>query len=161
MSKVTLEQELSEFDVDTIPKSAKDNLVKLAAFAVNLADDEWRDYERLGALDLKRIAQNAQISRSSIYQNEHIKKYILAKSQMLLDLGLISQLPFAATNKKKLNHKGKKPSESKSDEGNNVNEELINSKLALAEREVRDLREIVKFFKGRDAQIFSTGRMPY
>lgn len=94
--RTNVEEELADFNLDRMSPAGKANLLKVAELMGALDFDGWHDYIDNSALDLKGIAKELEISRSSLYQNEHIKRYILSKAQYLMEQGVIGELPYQA-----------------------------------------------------------------
>jgi predicted RNase H-like nuclease (RuvC/YqgF family) len=98
-SQFDLEVELSEFNLERMHPTGKANLIRVAELMGALDADAWMDYIENGSLDLNAIAKEQDISRSSLYQNKHIKRYVLAKAEGLRDLKLILELPYQTREK--------------------------------------------------------------
>jgi predicted RNase H-like nuclease (RuvC/YqgF family) len=94
-----VEAELSEFNLDRMHPTGKTNLIKVAECFGSMDLEAWTDFIDHGSLDLNAIAKELEIARSSLYQNEHIKRYILGKGEMLMSQRLISVLPYQIRNK--------------------------------------------------------------
>ncbi|KJY97649.1 hypothetical protein [Pseudoalteromonas ruthenica] len=97
-----VEIELAEFNLDRMHPTGKTNLIKVAELMGRLDTGGWMDYIDNGSLDLKAIATELEIARSSLYQNEHIKQYVLSKAEALLVQGLIIELPYQTREKASL-----------------------------------------------------------
>lgn len=94
-----VETELAEFNLDRMHPTGKTNLMKVAELMGRLDTDGWMDYIDNGSLDLKAMATELEMARSSFYQNEHIKRYVLSKAEALLVQGLIVELPYQTREK--------------------------------------------------------------
>lgn len=94
-----VEIELSGFNLDRMHPAAKANLTKLADLLGQLDDEAWLDYIDSGAIDLSALAKELSISRSSLYQNEHIKRYLLIKAETLFAKKMIVELPYQTREK--------------------------------------------------------------
>lgn len=161
MTKIELEKELVHFNLDKLSSAAKKGLFKLANLVANLTNEEWREYVINSTLDLKKLAEKADISRSSLYQNDHIKKYLLLKAEMLVECGEISVVPYKALN---LGGSNVKTKSNKEAIGNDREEGAIDSmakELAFVKKALKETRVALQFYIARDEQIFSTGRVPY
>ena len=91
--------ELLGFNLDRMHPAAKANLTKLAELLGQLDDEAWWDYIDNGAIDLTALAKELNISRSSIYQNDHIKRYLLNKAESLISKKMIVELPYRSREK--------------------------------------------------------------
>ncbi|HBN89299.1 hypothetical protein [Rheinheimera aquimaris] len=94
--------ELLGFNLDRMHPAAKANLTKLAELLGQLDDEAWWDYIDNGAIDLTALAKELNISRSSIYQNDHIKRYLLNKAESLISKKMIVELPYRSREKNKI-----------------------------------------------------------
>ncbi len=161
MNKFELEKELEKFQLNPLQNSAKHNLMKLVRIIGPLTMECWQAFIRNDVLDLQELAKRSDISRSSLYQNKHIKKYILLKSEMLLKAGKISALPYQTVipdAPKASSSKHKKDARIKSEKA------PLNSmalELESVKRELKIAKRSIEFYRARDEHIFETGRMPY
>tara|TARA_R110002167_G_scaffold233021_1_gene438195 strand:- start:659 stop:1177 length:519 start_codon:yes stop_codon:yes gene_type:complete len=94
-----VETELAEFNMDRMHPTGKINLIKVAELMGTLDADAWIDYIDSGTLDLKAMATELEMARSSFYQNEHIKRYVLSKAEGLMVQGLIVEMPYKTREK--------------------------------------------------------------
>ncbi|MBA6414547.1 MULTISPECIES: hypothetical protein [Alteromonadales] len=94
-----VEAELSDFNLDRMHPSGKANLIKVAGLIGVLDTAAWMSYIDNGSLDLNAIAKELKIARSSLYQNEHIKSYIILKAKALKVQGYILELPYQSRDK--------------------------------------------------------------
>lgn len=99
-NRFDVEAELAAFNLDRMHPTGKANLVKVAELMGTLDAQAWMDYIDNGSLDLKAMATELDIARSSLYQNEHIKRYVLSKAEALLVQGLIVELPYQPREKR-------------------------------------------------------------
>lgn len=91
--------ELADYDLDRMHPAGKTNLIKVAELMGTLDSDGWMDYIDNGSIDLNSMAKELEIARSSLYQNEHIKRYVLSKAEALRKLRLIIELPYQTREK--------------------------------------------------------------
>ena len=99
IKRFDVEVELAAFNLDRMHPTGKTNLIKVAELMGRLDSDGWTDYIDNGNLDLKAMATELEIARSSLYQNEHIKRYVLSKAEALVVQGLIVELPYQTRDK--------------------------------------------------------------
>ena len=81
--KFDVENELVDFNLERMGHKGKANLIKVAGLLGILDGDSWGDYIEHGYIDLTAIAKECGISRSSLYQNPHIKRYVTEKAEVL------------------------------------------------------------------------------
>lgn len=161
MNKAELEKELEKFQLNPLQSSARNNLIKLVRIIGPLTLAGWQAFIRDDVLDLQELAKRSDISRSSLYQNKHIKKYILLKSEMLLKAGKISALPYQTVTPnapKASSSKHKKDARSKSE---NAPLNSMALELETVKRDLKIAKRSIEFYRARDEYIFETGRMPY
>jgi outer membrane murein-binding lipoprotein Lpp len=103
--KFDVENELVDFNLERMGHKGKENLIKVAELLGILDGDSWGDYIEHGYIDLTAIAKECSISRSSLYQNPHIKRYITGKAEVLKMQGLLLQLPYQSPEKTQSNAK--------------------------------------------------------
>jgi hypothetical protein len=103
-----IQSELRDFNLDNMHHAARDKLVKVALRIGPLDDLGWSDFIDDGLLNLTKIGEEANVSRSSIYQNSHIKKYITNKAITLLENQLVSELPYKKKEAKPLKRRAEK-----------------------------------------------------
>lgn len=94
-----VETELAGFNLDRMHPTGKANLIKVAGLMGTLDADAWMDYIENGSIDLSAMAIELEMARSSFYQNEHIKRYVLSKAESLMMQGLIVELPYQTREK--------------------------------------------------------------
>lgn len=92
--------ELAAFNLDRMHPTGKANLIKVAELMGMMDVDSLSDYIDNGSLDLKAMATELEMARSSFYQNEHIKRYVLSKAEALIVQGLIVELPYQTREKR-------------------------------------------------------------
>lgn len=161
MNKAELEKELEKFQLNPLQSSARNNLMKLARIIGPLTLGGWQAFIRDDVLDMQELAKRSDISRSSLYQNKHIKKYILLKSEMLLKAGKISALPYQTVTPNA--PKASFPKQKKDARIKSENETLKSMALELesVKRDLKIAKRSIEFYRARDEHIFETGRMPY
>ncbi len=103
--KFDVEKELVDFNLERMSHKGKANLIKVAELLGVLDSDNWGDYIDNGQIDLTAIAKECGISRSSLYQNQHIKRYVTEKAEALKMQGLLLQLPYQSLEKTPRNTK--------------------------------------------------------
>lgn len=134
MKKFNIETELSEFNLDRMNPSGKDNLIKVARLLGPLTREKWTAFISNYALDLQAIAKESGIARSSLYQNDSIKRYVLSKAELLHNQGVISELPYQTRNK--LHNSGKTlPIKSHPDSDNVIQEKIKEIKVLKSQLE--------------------------
>jgi len=89
-----IQSELQDFDLDNMQHGAREKLIKVVLRLGPLDNSGWTDFIDNGLLNLTKIGEEAKVSRSSIYQNIHIKKYIKNKALTLLEKKLVIELPY-------------------------------------------------------------------
>lgn len=89
-----IQSELRDFNLDKMQHGARDRLIKVALRLGHLDDFGWSDFIDNGLLNLTKIGEEAKVSRSSIYQNTYVKKYITNKAITLLEKQLVIELPY-------------------------------------------------------------------
>ncbi|CUS47489.1 MAG: alpha/bet hydroase [Idiomarinaceae bacterium HL-53] len=94
-----VEVELADFNLDNMHPSGKANLVKVAEFMGTLDEESWLDYIENGSIDLVAVSRELEIARSSLYQNKHIKRYVLGKAEQLHQRKIILELPYQVRDK--------------------------------------------------------------
>jgi hypothetical protein len=164
-----IEVELSEFELDKMHHSAKRNLINIAKLLGSLDSIRWADYVNDRVLNLTVIAQKANVSRSSIYQNDHIKTYISKKAEELLNANIIVELPY----EKKIPTPSRRKETSSQTQNNNDLKEKNNEIIRL-QAQVQDLTAQLDKLKGqlneksaklcqqeqKEMHLYRTGRTP-
>lgn len=161
MNKAELEKELEKFQLNPLQSSARHNLMKLVRVVGPLTLECWQAFIRDGVLDLQKLAKRSDISRSSLYQNKHIKKYILLKSEMLLKAGKISALPYQTVTPNAPKASFPKPKKDARIQSENAPSKSMALELESVKLELKIAKRSIEFYRARDEHIFETGRMPY
>jgi hypothetical protein len=99
IKRFDVEIELSDFNLDRMNPSGRENLIKVARLLGPLEPTEWINFISNSAIDLQAMAKELDIARSSLYQNENIKRYVLYKAEQLYQQGLILELPYQPRDK--------------------------------------------------------------
>ena len=128
------QKELSAFNLDKMKPAALKCLVKVSDVLGNLDSEAWHDFIIDGGLNINLIAIEAEVSRSSLYQNPHLKRYVTGKAEGLLSEGLIAHLPYQ-----------KKENRSSAISGTN--------KYSVSESELREKNETIKALQTKVAEL--------
>ena len=133
---------------------------KFLSFVSMQEGGDWHEYCDNGALNLMLIAAECDISRSTFYCNEHIKKEVMKVALALLDNGVIDRLPY---------EKEEKTPDQAAPRRDRTNKEMaklqeenrrLQNKVSELKSELDDKKKKLSRFEAMEDILGKTGRMP-
>ena len=133
---------------------------KFLSFVSMQEDTDWHEYCDNGALNLRLIATECDISRSTFYSNQHIKGEVIKVAKDLLNKNIIDRLPYLEEGK------ATKPASLMRDRTNKEIAKLqeenrkLQNKVSELKGELDDKRNKLARFEAMEDILEKTGRMP-
>jgi uncharacterized protein YlxW (UPF0749 family) len=123
-------------------------------------DNDWHEYCDNGALNLKLIATECDLSRSAVYQNGHLKKEIKRVAIELFNNSIIDRLPYEEKASSSVSSTIKRDRSNR--EIGKLHEEnrKLQNKVSELQAGLRDAKNKLARYEAMEAILENTGRLP-
>lgn len=143
-----------------ISPKARISIDKFLSFAAQQNDKAWLEYCGNGALILKLIANQCDVSRSTFYDNDDLRKEVLKVGIDLLDKNIIERLPYEKDDKTVKHTKSKRAKDNKELATLQAENNKLQNKVSELQAQLNDKDNKLTRFEAMESILGRTGRMP-